>query len=410
LPKSVYIMITMLLSISLWELLVLLPVINPVTVPVIMAVWFMFGLFHYRRQPGVYAVFSYASYRKYYLWFFAGIALSIIPAFINWNQDVLTSLIVNRGLIIYTFIPLLMFIKPTDRDIFHALIYYTIVYMVVWLVQALLVPIPLTVPFLLVLTSGAPFQIDPTDFGKLLPGYTLIVVLFYLLLHQFREKSTFVKLIPVLLVYGVLFLLQNRGVLFFATAVFGLVLLQTKSNYKPYIMLFFAAVGVLLVIYTYESWIALFVETTEQARDVDYNRWKALNFFLFDYSPNWLSYILGNGRLSIHSEAGVDTHWLSVQGYDQSDIGIIGFWSIYGLIPVAVIYGMIVHVIRRNFFPFHLKTLAYHMLLIPIAWNFTATDAMVLILFFYLYAYYAEANRIAQANVIHEETDNIPQP
>jgi hypothetical protein len=399
----------MLLSVSLWELIILSQVFNPVTVPVITAVWFMFGLFHYRNQPEAFSLFSYAAYRKYYGWFFAGIGLSIVPAYLNWNQDVFTSLIVNRGLVIYAFIPLLMIIKPTDREIVRALIYYSIVYMLVWVVQALLVPIPLTVPFLFAISSGAPFVIDPTDFGKLLPGYTLIVLLFYLQLQQFRQQSTFKKLLPVLLVFGVLFLLQNRGTLFFATAVFGLVLLQMKSNYKPYIMLFFAAVGVVVVVYTYDSWIALFAETAEQAGDGDYNRWKALSFFLFEYSPNWLSYILGNGRFSIQSEAGVDTYLLSVQGYDQSDIGIIGFWSIYGLLPVAVMYVMIAHVIRRNYFPFYLKALAFHMLLIPIAWNFTATDAMVLILFFYLYAYYSEASRIAEANVLHEEADYLPQ-
>lgn len=408
-PKSVYLSITMLLSVSLWDLIVLTPVFNPVTMPVFIAAWALLGLLLYRKQPEPFSLFNYTRFRKYYLWFFAGITLSVIPAYLSWNQDIFISIIVNRALIIYAFIPLLMYIKPNDREIIRALIYYTVVYMVVWLIQALLVPIPLTVPFLNWMSMGAPFEIDPTDFGKLLPGYTLITVLFYLQLQQFRNESTFKKLIPVLLVFGVLFLLQNRGTLFFATAVFMYVLLKLKSNYKPYLMLFFAAVGALLMVYTYDSWIALLTETTGQATDGDYNRWKALNFFLFDYSPDWLNYILGNGRLSFQTEAGVDTFLLSMDGYDQSDIGIIGFWSIYGLISVAVICILIFKVIRNSYFPFYLKALAFHMLLVPIAWNFVAADAMVLILFFYLYAYYSEANRIADEQSNDEKAAYIPQ-
>ena len=408
-PKSVYLSITMLLSVSLWDLIVLTPVFNPVTMPVFIAAWALLGLLLYRKQPEPFSLFNYTRFRKYYLWFFAGITLSVIPAYLSWNQDIFISIIVNRALIIYAFIPLLMYIKPNDREIIRALIYYTVVYMVVWLIQALLVPIPLTVPFLNWMSMGAPFEIDPTDFGKLLPGYTLITVLFYLQLQQFRNESTFKKLIPVLLVFGVLFLLQNRGTLFFATAVFMYVLLKLKSNYKPYLMLFFAAVGALLMVYTYDSWIALLTETTGQATDSDYNRWKALNFFLFDYSPDWLNYILGNGRLSFQTEAGVDTFLLSMDGYDQSDIGIIGFWSIYGLISVAVICILIFKVIRNSYFPFYLKALAFHMLLVPIAWNFVAADAMVLILFFYLYAYYSEANRIADEQSNDEKAAYIPQ-
>ena len=212
LPKSIYLFIAMLLAVSLWELIVLVPVFNPITLPVLIALWALFGFYYYRNQPEAYSLFNYSPYRKYYVWFYVGIVLSIVPAYLFWNQDFITSLIVNRGLIIYAFIPLLMIIKPTDQEILRALIYYTIIYMLVWLIQAVLVPIPLTVPFLNRMASGAPFEIDATDFGKLLPGYTLIVLLFYLQLQQFRDQSTLKKLVPVVMVFGVLFLLQNREI------------------------------------------------------------------------------------------------------------------------------------------------------------------------------------------------------
>lgn len=386
----------LLLGISFWELIPLVPVLNPVTVPVMLLVWALLGLVYYRKLPPVYALFDFSTYRKYYYWFYAGIGLSVFPAYFFWNQDFVTSLIVNRGLIIYAFIPVLFAIKPSDKEIMRAVIYFTVVYMVVWVVQAVLVPIPITVPFMEKMLGGAPFEIDPGDFGKLLPGYTLILLLVYLKFQQYRERSELRTLVPALVVFLLLFLLQNRGTLFFASGVMLYIVVSMKSAYKPYQLLGFALVGLVVIYLTAGSWLGLIEETRAQAGDMDYDRWKALDFFLTEYPPNPLTYLLGNGRLSFHTDAGANTRALSMAGYDQSDIGIIGFWSIYGLIPVAVIYTMVGTILMRAVYPFYLKALALHLLLIPIAWNFVSSDANVLVLVFYLFAYYAAAHRAQQ--------------
>ena len=398
--KSVYIVVMLLLGVSLWDLIPLAPVINPVTVPVLLALWAVFGLVHYRNQPHLYQLFEYSRYRRYYLWFFTGIALSVLPAYFFWSQDLLSSLIVNRGLIIYAFIPVLMVVKPTDRELIRGVIYYTVVYMLVWTVQALLMPIPITVPFLDRMMMGAPFEIDPGDFGKLLPGYTVMLLVLYLQFQRYYLLPTIRSLLPALLMFVIIFLLQNRGTLFFASGVLLFIFVTMKSAYKPYQLLGFGLLGLAILYLTAGSWIGLIEETRAQAGDMDYDRWKALSFFIFDFPPNALTYILGNGRFSFHSDAGANTVALSMAGFDQSDIGLIGFWSIYGVLPVGVIVLMMTRLLTQPVYPFYLKALALHVLLIPIAWNFVSYDAGTLVLVFYLFAYYAEAARVKAAEEV----------
>lgn len=396
-PKSIYIGVMLLLGIGFWELIPLRPVLNPVTVPVLLALWALFGLVHYRRLPPLYAQFELNRCRSYYLWFYAGIALSVLPSYFFWNQDLLSSVIVNRGLIIYAFVPVLFAIKPTDREILRGVVMYTFVYMLVWTVQAVLVPVPVTVPFLERMMAGAPFEIDPGDFGKLLPGYTVILLGVYLSFQRYYQQPSLQRLLPAMLLFLVIFLLQNRGTLFFASGVLLYIFISIKSAYKPYQLLGFGMLALVVLYLTAGSWMGMITETREQAGDMDYDRWKALRFFVFEFPPNALTYLLGNGRFSFHSDAGADTLALSMAGYDQSDIGLVGFWSIYGLLPVGVILTMMFLILVRPVYPFYLRALALHVLAIPIAWNFVSSDSITLVLVFYLFAYYAEAGRLGHS-------------
>jgi len=103
--KSFYIFIALLLGVSLWELVPIAGIFNSSTVPVMMALWMVVGVVYYRKLPEAYDAFNFGSYKKYYYWLYAGIILSIVPAYFFWKHDFLMSLLVNRGLIVYLFIP-----------------------------------------------------------------------------------------------------------------------------------------------------------------------------------------------------------------------------------------------------------------------------------------------------------------
>ena len=167
-----------------------------------MALWMVVGVVYYRKLPESYDAFNFGSYKKYYYWLYAGIILSIVPAYFFWKHDFLMSLLVNRGLIVYLFIPVFFRIKPTDKEIMWGIVYFAILYMVVWGIQAILMPIPITMTYLTRVTLGGQFEVEPNEFGMLIPGYPVMLMLLYLLMQQFSENATLKSLIPVLVMYA----------------------------------------------------------------------------------------------------------------------------------------------------------------------------------------------------------------
>jgi len=401
--KSFYIFISLLLGVNFWELVLISTVFNSNTTPIFILIWGVVGLLVFKNQPLSFELLDYKKYAKYFYWWVIGFVLSIIPAYFFWNQDFLSSILVNRGLIVYLFIPVLLKIKPTDQDIVKALIFFTITYMVVWAVQSIS-PIPLTMPFYNNMESGAPFERNATEFGYLLPGYQVMLLLLYLCLQRFKENVTLKTLVPAVMMLSVFFILQNRGMLVFICLFLVYIAMTLKSRFKPYILLLLlvAAIGVFSLTTTY--WLSLWNETSNQADDMDYDRWKAFYFFIFDYAPNWLCAIFGNGRLSVHNQAGDTIYSLHLQGYDQTDIGLFGLWSVYGIIPIIVLAMVLYKVLRHKQYPLFTKAMALHILCIPISFTFIGADALVFILLFYLFAYYSESYKLIDENV------NLHQP
>lgn len=84
----------------------------------------------------------------------------------------------------------------------------------------------------------------------------------------------------------------------------------------------------------------------ELSRDEPNVRLLAINYFMNDFMPADIAYIFGNGQDSINSPFGKHVNMLKrVFGFYQSDIGIIGDYSKFGLLFVIAqlsIYGRIV--------------------------------------------------------------------
>jgi hypothetical protein len=103
--------------------------------------------------------------------------------------------------------------------------------------------------------------------------------------------------------------------------------------------------------------------------------------------------IFGNGLLSLKVESGQLIEEMMTHGYVQSDIGIIGFWSIYGILPLIVIYTVIFKILYRKFYPFYIKAMAAHILLVPICFSFNRFDSLLFIFLFYLFAYHTKNHK-----------------
>jgi hypothetical protein len=252
-------------------------------------------------------------------------------------------------------------------------------------------PAPITTSREIAIEAGrASFSMDKNDFGYLMPGYTLLLIPLYYRVQKFTENVSLRNFLPVMLMTGILFLLQNRGTLFFAVIVLVYAIFRIQSRYR---YIFIIILGLLIIgayLSTEKYWASFVDETSAQLSDPEYNRWKSLYYFIFQYSPHWLCYLMGNGYLSSHLDSGQFLMALMNSGFYQADLGIIGFWSMYGVIPILVIYAVVFKLLFYLPAPFYLKALSAHVLLVPICWGFSYYDMFLLILMSYLMGYYSE--------------------
>lgn len=391
--KTLYIFIVLLLGINFWGLIILEDVFNNVTNTIFAVIWALLGFYWFRSGLKNPKNSTFIRYNKYFFWLVVGFGLSVFSANMFWNQGWATGIIVNRGLIWYIYLPVLLYIQPTGKELMKAVFYYSLAYALVWVIQAT-IPFPIYSGLASTIELGrGRFELAETDFGQLLPGYQIILFLLYYRVQMMKENPNIRNMLFAFAIMIFFFLLQNRGALFFAVIVFAYGLLKIRSPYKSILIPLFALLVAIAYFYSAEYWNGQINETIEQLNDPYANRWRSFNLFLFDYAPHWVCNIIGNGLLSANVPAGKFIQDLMDQGYYQYDNGMVGFWSQYGIIPLLVLYSVIFRILLRKASPFYLKAMAAHILFIPIAWNFGSADILIFVALIYMYAYYLELQK-----------------
>jgi len=392
--KILYLFIALILSVTFWDLIFFDTIFNTKTSPFIAIIWALFGLYWFRSKAGNIKIYNFKKYYKYFYWLIIGFLLSTIPAFLFWKQNFDISLIAYRRLIFYIFLPMILYMQPSEKQIIKALLYYTIVYIIISVTQAF-TPFPILTSVIDKITLGrGSFDFKDNFLGYLLPGVSMVLFFFYYKLQQFKELPNSKSFITVFILFCFILVLQNRGALFFATLIFIYVLFKQMGPNKIFSFLVFCIIAIVVFNIFSKYWNSMVNETLIQFNDPDYNRWKAYRYFVFEYSPNWLCTILGNGFLSAKTQSGQFLQSMMNEGYYQSDIGLIGFWSMYGIIPIIVIYSIILNILFHKKYPFYLKAISAHILFVPISWGFDSCDIMILVIIIYIYAYYVEKNKM----------------
>ena len=115
---------------------------------------------------------------------------------------------------------------------------------------------------------------------------------------------------------------------------------------------------------------------------------KAFMYFVYEANKNWVTIILGNGFLSRYST--LQMYDLMESGIVNSDMGMIGFWNQFGIIPVFVFVFYSLKAIFHKHMPLYVKAIGLHFLIGAFTMCYFAFDvqALLFILFYYLYSYY----------------------
>ncbi len=365
--RSFYILICLLLSLNFWSLSFLSNYLNNDISFFIIMLWSLVPYFIYNPLESLVKLNSFKNLKYLYL-IWLGIFISVFSAYFFWGQQIHITLIAQRSLYSFLLLPALLYIAPSEKEIFKALEWISIGTMFVWVLS-------IFAPQLISSISEDVIEMsenrDSSDIGFYVGGIHFVVLYFYFLVQKYIinfKLSTFLKAVGI---FSFIFLYQNRSLLLGAVLVYIYSLIKFKSKFKLGLLFIQIILIVVGVIITKDIWIALIEESQSQLIDQDYNRWKALSYYFFEYSPNWFCYIFGNGMPSVGNSILGNLYLSNMEnGIYTSDLGMIGMWTMYGVIPLITIYSILINSIIRKEFPLYLKFISFHILLVPTIFQF----------------------------------------
>jgi hypothetical protein len=190
-----------------------------------------------------------------------------------------------------------------------------------------------------------------------LQGGAFATLAYFMGLHYFTTSKK-----PIYGIFSFLFFItlilqgtrQNILLIGFATVIFILLSKRVKSKFLILLLLVLLAIP---VFYFFQDIFINLIAVSEKqsAQEGEDIRVRAAKFFLGEFFPSPFAYLIGNGDSHMASKYGMEIwKYKIVNGFYQSDIGIIGDFSKYG---VFFILGVIL--IYNKVFKLKLQRFAY---------------------------------------------------
>ena len=328
-------------------------------------------------------------------WILAGVLLSFVPAYLYYGQHLYYSVVVYRQFLGYLVYPVLLSIRPTKVELKRGLYAFAAIYffMVLWVtfISPEWVPVPENTDFM-----------EESDIVHRLPGDQFLVPALIFALNDLRylKKKVRWALLSAFIFFDI-FLIQSRTLLMSSVVVVVMAAIMDKNAGRRLATETLMAIFLVIFVVLANGFITgLINETTEQLTNMDYNRVKA--FYYFISGENGLaSYFWGNGFISGHVHPIMEN--LMKEGIFNCDLGLLGFWHQFGVIPAFVVLlfcirglsGLRSLVVRANAANILVGTLS-------ISYFFDIQYSLWLCLFFYLF--YSDEEYI-EAKKVKEERD-----
>lgn len=370
---------------SFWEFSPITSILNRDIILGMSLIWSIIGF--YIKGPFIRSCLM-IKYKWMWITILGGVFISMFNAFLFWEQDIKITFIAQRFVYTFLLLPALFYIQPSFSDIIRVLKYMSYITLICWILCIIS-------PTLFNISEAniEYIQNSKTDIGYYVAGIHFVLLYVYFLIQEYTKDFTYKKFLIALFWIIFIMLYQNRSTMIGVIIMLIYSFFIIKSNIKPLIISSIAILLFITINHTWDIWYALVEETESQINNDDYNRWKALSYYFNDYSPNIWCYIFGNGMPSGGNSAFGNLLWANMaKGIFASDLGLIGMWTIYGILPLICIYFIIYKfIIHQNKFPLMLKFIGIHILIIPTIFTFSnGAGALFFTLLFYLYAYFNE--------------------
>ena len=381
-----YLVILFLLFVNFWGLKPLGSLSNDINILLILAM-LLYGYCRYGKKREYIQI---NGRYKYLMWISIGILISTIPTMIYYNQDITTSLIIYRSQIILLTIPVLFKISPSVENVTRALFIFA-----VFMFIANILIISNTNLFVISEEAVMRYELDP-EANKLRAtrGIGLLIIPLYYYLQKLIDKFNIKIFARIVFILFVIYIAENRSTLFPATILTLYSFTRIKSKYKPVIIAMIAVMAVIVFTKTAETWESLIVETQENLEDNDSNRNKAFLYFTTFGQPSWITYLLGNGIIS--TSVSNYTIMLKENGIFYSDVGLIGYWYNFGIIPIIAMFFMFFRILKSKYQTYCIKLMVVHILICSVTTSYYYTQGHLLQFMLLYYMFYYNQYRTEQ--------------
>lgn len=286
-------------------------------------------------------------FRMTYKWEVGLILLALVTsmfmAYSAHNQNFQTTLIAQRFMYFYFFYYALHMLRIPDKELEKIILYLALIYVFFYIIQYFAYP---TIIFRVrVIEERGTIRIFQV-------GLSYMILAYFYVLNRSFDKLSLRGIGMLFLFFSVIILMGTRQLLF---SMFLLTMLnilmsrKVKSKLMVILLAMFAAIPVVLMFQDiFTSIISL---SKEQSVGFEENiRVLAGTFFLTEFFPNNLAYLTGNGADSANSGYGMTIQmYKDVFGFYQSDVGIIGDYSKFGILFLAGVFSILYRTLKTRF-------------------------------------------------------------
>lgn len=227
---------------------------------------------------------------------------------------------------------------------------------------------------------------EENDYIHALSGIRHVALAFIFAMQRVIKDNNTKNMSWALFEFFLLFLIQNRTSLIAAIAIILFLFLKMKMSPQKLLLIAVGTIAILfMIMYTAGQWESLYEETVEQVLNPEYNRNKA---YVYMFSHRYLlQYLFGTGYISANVNPLI--YMLQESGIFHSDVGLVGMWHQYGIIPVVVILVMTLKGLfgQKSFL---VKACAIYVIVGIPTMSYFALGETLLWLSIYLYCYYSD--------------------
>lgn len=260
-----------------------------------------------------------------YIMFFS-VFLSMFAAYFFHKQGFVTTLVVQRSVYFILFYFLLHKLKIHPNTLLKIFIFMALAHIVLYAAQTAIYPAKIL---------DTKMSVDRGTVRIALPGGGYIFMVYFLALSlyfitkKYKYLVLYIATISIVVLWGAR---QSISSLALMTMVYILLSKRIKSKFLIYTLVLLSVIPFYFLFK--DIFDSMFQVTKSQSEDVDSNmRLLSATYYLTDFIPNKICYLIGNGVASLNSEYGQRLAYIQYSlGYWREDIGLIGSWSKYGLL------------------------------------------------------------------------------